>query len=74
MRSVLTISLPEDKKKLIQIRALKMGKSLSAYILHAVDTESLLINEDQVVKIGKKAKKDYQEKKTKVLKSFSELM
>jgi len=74
MRSVLSVSLPEDKKKEIEERAKKANKSTSAYIIYVVDLEKQLISEDDLVKMSKKAEKDYKEGKTKKLKSLADLM
>lgn len=74
MRSVLSVSLPEDKKKEIEERAKKANKSTSAYIIYVVDLEKQLISEDELVKMSKKAEKDYKKGKTKKLKSLADLM
>lgn len=74
MRSVLSISLPEDKKKEIEERAKKANKSTSAYIIYVVELEKQLISEDEIVKMAKKAEKDYKSGKTKKLKSLADLV
>lgn len=74
MRSVLSISLPNKDVKEIKIRAQKVGKTVSAYILSVVRLEKNLISEDELVEWAKEAQKDYKNKKTKVLKSLKDLM
>jgi hypothetical protein len=74
MRSVLSISLPEDKKKEIEERAKKANKSTSSYILYVVELEKQLIPEDELVKMAKKSEKDYKAGKTKKLKSLADLI
>jgi hypothetical protein len=74
MRSVLSVSLPEDKKKEIEERAKKANKSTSAYIIYVVELEKQLISEDELVKMSKKAEKDYKAGKTKKLKNLADLM
>jgi len=74
MRSVLSVSLPEEKKKEIEERAKKANKSTSAYIIYVVDLEKQLISEDELVKMAKKAEKDYKTGKTKKLKNLADLM
>ncbi len=67
MRSILTISLPEEKKQAIIKKAKKAGKSVSAYIISVIELESQLISEDELLAIVKKFKRDYYEGKTKIL-------
>jgi uncharacterized protein (DUF1778 family) len=74
MRAILNISLPEDMKKVIERRAKKAQKSVSAYILYTVELEQSLIQEEQLINMAKKAEKDYKEKKTFKLKSLTDLM
>ncbi|NIA01889.1 MAG: hypothetical protein GWP15_00740 [Nitrospirae bacterium] len=73
MRSVLSISLPAEKKKEIEERARKAKKTTSSYIIHMVELEKSLISEDELVKMAKKAEKDYKAGKTKKLASLSKL-
>jgi len=74
MRSILNISLPPEKRKLIEERARKTHQSVSAYILYATELEQDLIQEDEILARAKKAEKDYQQGKTKKLKSLADLM
>lgn len=74
MRSVLTISIPEEKKKEIERRAKKAGKSVSAYIISILDYQSTLITEDEILAMAKEADREYDAGKTKVLKSLKDLM
>lgn len=74
MRSVLSISLPPEKKKEIEERAKKADKTVSAYLIQAVELEKSLISEDELVKMSKKAEKDYLTGKTKNLTSLADLM
>lgn len=74
MRSVLSISLPAEKKKEIEERAKKTHKSTSAYIMYVVELEKKLISEQELVKMAKKAEKDYKSGKTKKLKSLADLI
>ncbi|MBU1151756.1 hypothetical protein KJ632_02920 [Patescibacteria group bacterium] len=74
MRSILSISLPAEKKKEIEKRAKKAKKSTSAYIIHVLALEKSLISEDELVKMAKKAEKDYKTGKTKKLNSLADLI
>ena len=73
MRSVLSISLSEEKKKEIAKRAKKAGKTVSEYILYTIDLEEDLISEDELVEMMEKAEDEYKKGKTKVLKSLADL-
>lgn len=74
MRSVLSISVPEERKKQIMRRAKKAGMNVSAYILYALDFEENLISEDELYESLKLAEKEHAEGKTKVLGSLADLM
>lgn len=74
MRSVLSISLPEETKKEIQWRAKKANKTTSEYIIQIVQLEKSLISEDELLKMAKEAEKDYKAGKTKKLKSLADLI
>ena len=74
MRSILNISLPPEERKIIEKRAQLTHKSVSAYILYAVQVEQNLIQEDELLEIAEKAEKDYEAGKTKKLKSLKDLM
>jgi len=74
MRSVLSISLPAKKKKEIEERAKKANQSTSAYIIRVMDLEKSLISEDELLKMAKRAEKDYKSGKTKKLSSLSDLI
>ena len=74
MRSVLSISLSEKDKKKVMARAKKAGKSVSSYILYTLNLEENLVSEDDLVRMSKKAKKDYKEGKTKELNSLADLL
>lgn len=74
MRSILNVSLPPQKKKAIAKRAQKAGKSISAYIVYAVELEQSLISEDELLAMAERAEKDYKNGKTMELKSLADLM
>ena len=74
MRSVLSISLPEKVKKEIEKRAQKAKKTVSGYIVYALELEKSLISEDELFKAAKKAEKDYKAGRTKELKSLADLI
>ncbi|MBU0981814.1 hypothetical protein KKC94_03930 [Patescibacteria group bacterium] len=74
MRAVLSISLPIEKKKEIEERAKKMNQSTSAYIIRVLELEKSLISEDELLRMAKKAEKDYKAGKTKKLGSLTDLM
>lgn len=74
MRSILNISLPEEKKRMIRTRAKKANKSISAYILYAISLEESLISEDELLVMSENAEKNYKEGKTKELTSLADLM
>ncbi len=74
MRSILSISLPKEKKLEIEARARKSNQSTSAYIVRIVELEKSLISEAEVIEASKKAENDYKNGKTKKLKSLKNLM
>lgn len=74
MRSVLSISLPEDKKREIEARARMSNLTTSSYIIRVVELEKNLISEDELAGVMKKAERDHKLGKTKKLKSLSDLM
>lgn len=74
MRSILNVSLPPQKKATIFKRAKKAGKSISAYIVYAVELEQSLISEDELAARAAQAEKDYKHGKTRALKSLSDLL
>ncbi len=74
MRAVLSISLPTEKKKEIEERAKKLNQSTSSYIIRVLELEKSLISEDELLKMAKKAEKDYKAGKTKKLGSLANLM
>jgi len=74
MRSVLSISLPAEKKREIEERARKANQTTSAYIMKIVELEKSLISEDELTLMAKRAEKDYKSGKTKSLKSLADLM
>lgn len=74
MRSILSISLPADKKKEIEERAKKANKTTSSYIIHVMELEKSLISEDELVEMAIKAERDYKAGKAKKLESLKDLM
>ncbi len=74
MRSIVNISLPPQRKIEIEQRAKKAKKSISAYILYAIQLEQSLISEDELLKMAKDAENDYRNGETKELKSLADLM
>jgi|GEM_PF-551897 len=74
MRSILSISLPAEKKAELERRAKKAGKTVSAYVLHLLDFDEDVITEDELVEIVKRSEAAYAAGKTKVISSLSELM
>jgi hypothetical protein len=49
MRSAISISLPNEKRKEIRETAKKRGLTVSRYILRAVEAETALISEEEVL-------------------------
>ncbi|MCK9186523.1 hypothetical protein M0P48_03735 [Candidatus Gracilibacteria bacterium] len=74
MRSILSISLPAEKKVELEKRAKKAGKTVSAYVVYLADFEKNMISEDELVEIVKESEAAYMAGKTKVVSSLSELM
>ena len=70
----MNISISPEKKEIIEQRARKAGKTVSAYILYTVDLVDQMISEDELVQIAKKAKKNYEKGRTKELRSLADLM
>lgn len=74
MRAILNISMPIAEKKKIEKRAKKAKKTVSAYILYALQLEQSLIQEDELIEIIKQAEKDHVKGNTKKLRSLEDLM
>lgn len=74
MRAILNVSLPPAKKKAIEKRAKQANKTVSAYILYAVELEEQMITEDELVVMAEEAQKRYDAGKTKSFKSLEELI
>jgi predicted DNA-binding protein len=74
MRAILNISLPAEKKVFIEKRAKKAGKTISAYILYAIELEKSLIQEDEILAMAAQAEKDYKAGKTTKLRSLADLI
>ena len=74
MRAILNISLPADKKKALQERAKKAGKSVSAYVQYIIDLEQSMISEEELIEMSEQARKDYKDGKTEELGSLADLM
>ena len=74
MRSIVTISIPDDEKKIIEKRAKKAGKTVSAYFLWIAKLEQSLIQEDELLQMAREAESDYHAGKTKKLRSLADLM
>lgn len=66
--------MPENEKKALVRRAKKAGRTISAYILHAVKVSETMISEDELVEMSKQAEKEYREGKTKTLRSLADLI
>jgi len=74
MRAILSISMPETKKKEVEARAAKLGLGVSKYILHCVELEKDVISEDELVRDSKKAMADYKAGKLEKVKSLKDLI
>lgn len=74
MRSILSVSLPKEEKNRIENRAKKYGKTVSAYILYTTKMEESLIQEEELLKMARKAESDYTTGKTKKLNSLADLL
>lgn len=51
-----------------------MRKTVSSYLLYAVELEQQLISEEELLEISKKADMDYKNGKTKEVKSLADLI
>ena len=74
MRVAITLSVPSERKAEIEMRAKKAQKTVSAYVMQALDLVDGMISEDEILTLSKRAEKNYKQGKTKVLGSLSELM
>lgn len=75
MREILTLSLPQATTKIIKKRVEERGFStVSGYIQYLLDTDDELISAEDLLKMSKKAERDYKKGKTYKLKSLSDLM
>jgi hypothetical protein len=59
MRTALSISLPKSEKISIENEARRRGISLSAYILHAVKMDRVLITEEDVLEIEQRSDESF---------------
>ncbi|MEK6616486.1 MAG: hypothetical protein AABZ32_10310 [Bacteroidota bacterium] len=73
-RAILNISIPSETKKAVERRARKSKKTVSAYVLHALQLEQSLIQESEILASVKQVESDYKAGKTKVLRSLADLM
>lgn len=75
MREVLTLSLPQSATKMIKKRVEERGFStVSGYIQYLLDADDELISAEELLKMVKKAERDYKKGKTYKLRSVSDLM
>jgi len=74
MRAIINISVPAEKKTQIQERANKAGMTVSAYILNAIAIEQEMISEEDLIKMAKKAEKNYKAGNMKQLTSLTDLL
>lgn len=74
MRVAITLSVPAERKKEIEKRAKKAKKTVSAYVMHALDLADQLISEEELLLMAQEAEKDYKKGKTKILNSLKDLM
>jgi hypothetical protein len=74
MRSVLSISMPEEKKLKLLARAKKVGMNVSAYVLYTLELEESLISEDELLARVAEAEKNLAEGKVEELGSLADLM
>jgi len=75
MREILTLSLPKSTTKMIKKRVEERGFStVSGYIQYLLETDDELISAEELLKMVKKAEKDYKKGKVYKLKSLADLM
>jgi predicted DNA-binding protein len=74
MRTILSISLPDEQKKLIEKRAKKAKLTISTYVLHAIELKESLIQEDEILDQATEAEREYRAGRAKKLSSLSDLM
>lgn len=75
MREILTLSLPQSATKMIKKRVEERGFStVSGYIQYLLDADDELISAEELLKMSKRAERDYKKGKTYKLKSLSDLM
>lgn len=74
MRSVLAISVPAPQKEAIEKRAKKARKTVSAYVIDALNIMEQMISEDELAAMAKTAEKNYKKGKTRELKSLADLI
>lgn len=75
MRSILNLSLPIETLKLVKKRVKSGGfESVSQYIRMLLEQDDGLISADELLKMSKRAEKEYSEGKLIKRKSLAELM
>ena len=75
MREVLTLSLPKEATKMIKKRVEERGFStVSGYIQFLLDADDELISAEDLLKMSKRAERDYKKGKTYKLKSAFDLI
>ena len=66
--------MPPQKKKEVEARAKKANKSVSGYILDALELMKSLISEEELIEMTQIAEDNYKKGKTKKLRSLADLM
>ncbi|MEY4602159.1 MAG: hypothetical protein RL292_100 [Candidatus Parcubacteria bacterium] len=75
MRSVINISLPEDKAKVIKNRAKNAGfASVSGYVRSLLALDEELISAEELLKMSHEADKEYKSGKLVKAKSLASLL
>jgi Arc/MetJ-type ribon-helix-helix transcriptional regulator len=75
MRSVINISLPEDKAKIIKNRAKKAGfASVSGYVRSLLALDEELVSPEELLEMSRQAEKEYKSGKLVKVKSLASLL
>jgi len=75
MRSVINISLPEDKAKVIKNRAKKAGfASVSSYVRSLLALDEGLISSEELLEMSRQAEREYKRGKLIKAKSLASLL
>ncbi|MBD3328345.1 hypothetical protein GF340_03510 [Candidatus Peregrinibacteria bacterium] len=74
MRTVLTLSVTDEQKKIIKKRAKKAGLTVSAFVIQSIGIDDDVITEKELLEMVAQGQKEYREGKTVTIKNGADLL